>query len=185
MSKDEGEIRCIYYHLCKKKHKRNKLETNKIGYLTRGWVGMDWKAGELGEEERDKGGQCRFSECNPLDNCDFYNHVIVHIYFKSKMIKMRNKKQHGLQTEKMKPNAITSYKSPLDMVRHNGFVLLSKGWSYCCPYSGSQYGLFIGWATILVCPGLRNFLGCRTFGAKMRKVPDTPGASWLPCLTCI
>ena len=43
------------------------------------------------------------------------------------MIKMRNKKQHRLQREKMKPNATTSYKSPLDMVRHNGFVLLSKG----------------------------------------------------------
>lgn len=48
-------------------------------------------------------------------------------------------------------------------------MLLSEGWSWSCPVSSSQYGLFVGWPAILLCPRRRNVLGHRAFSAKTKR----------------
>lgn len=74
LSKDDGEVQSWYYHL----YKKNKLETNEIGYLTRQeWSG---KGGLLGEgEERDKGGSLYSLEYKLQIILTFI--TMFHIYF--------------------------------------------------------------------------------------------------------
>lgn len=85
------------------------------------------------------------------------------------MVKMRNKKQNGLQTEKMNPNAVNSYK------------ILSEGsQSWSCCLSCSQPSMDSLWPTVLVCPGLRHFLGHRISVAKTKKVQGKIGQVGYP-----
>ena len=46
--------------------------------------------------------------------------------------------------------------------------------------AGDASDVSLGWPTILVCPGLKGFLGYKTFSAKIGKLPGKP--SWLVTL---
>lgn len=91
---------------------------------------------------------------------------------------MRNEKQNGFQNDK--PSAINSCTVPFDMVIHISlsFQKVDPGASFSLV--PSLVWIVYRWLTVLVCPGLGNFLGCKISIAKTRKVAGKLGQVGYP-----